>query len=103
MPILSAADPERGIDWKRLRELVQGTSDDDLLEAKSSYPYSAIVEIRSMLLERVAGLEDRWEAIGEYSAEHPRWLALDDDEARAVSVLSELSFLLLAGGTVESS
>jgi len=103
MQILTAADPERGLDWKRLKELVHGASDDDLVKAKSSYPYSADVEIRSTLLETVTGLQDRWKAVGEHSPEHPRWLELDDDEARAVSVLSALSFLQLAGGTVESS
>jgi hypothetical protein len=48
---LTAADPERGIDWKHLRELVESTSDDDLQAATSDYPWSAIVEIRSLLLE----------------------------------------------------
>jgi hypothetical protein len=102
MPIVRAADPERGIDWERLRELVRGASDDDLREAKSAYPWSATVEIRSVLLDDVADLQSRWEAIGFHPTE-PRWLELDEDEARAVSVLSGLSFLQLAGATVESS
>lgn len=104
MQVLTAADPERGIDWKRLRELVEGTSDDDLQAAQSDYPWSAIVEIRSLLLERVTGLEDRWQAISSHSADRPRRLELEDKEdARAVSILSALSFLELAGATLEGS
>ena len=102
MPILTATDPERGIDWNRLHELVQATSDDDLEEVKSDYPWSAIVEIRSTLLETVASLEDRWEAI-DVDLAGPRWLELDEEEARAISALKTLQFVQLAGGTVESS
>ena len=102
--VLTAADPERGIDWTRLRELVEDTSDDDLQAAKSDYPWSAIVEIRSLLLERVAGLEARWQAIFSPSADRPRRLELEaEEDARAVSVLSALSFLQPAGAIVEDS
>ena len=104
MAILTAVDPERGIDWKRLHELVEGTSDGDLQAAQRDYPWSAPVEIRSILVERVAWFEDRWEAIIEHSPDHPRWLELDDEEdVRAVSVLEELSFLQPVGATVEKA
>ena len=102
MTSLTAADPERGIDWKHLRELVESTSDDDLQAATSDYPWSAIVEIRSLLLERVAALEARWEAVFSHAPDHPRRLELEaEEDARAVSVLNALSFLQLCGATVE--
>jgi hypothetical protein len=102
--VITAADPERGIDWKRLEELVEGTSDDDLQAAQGDYPWSAIVEIRSLLLERVRDLEARWEAIFSHSADHPRRLELEDEEdARAVSFLSELSLLQPAGAVLEET
>jgi hypothetical protein len=101
---LTAADPERGIDWKRLHELVEGASGDDLQAAKSDYPWSATVEIRSLLLERVAGLEDRWQAIFSHSADRPRRLELEDEaDERAFSILSAMSFLQPAGAILEDS
>jgi hypothetical protein len=81
--------------------LVEDASNDDLQTAKSDYPWSAPVEIRSVLLENVVDLEGRWEAIFVHSPEHPRWLELGEDDARAVSVLNALSFLQVAGATLK--
>jgi hypothetical protein len=99
---VTAIDPERGIDWTHLRELTEGTSDADLQLAKSVYPGSATVEIRSFLLERVVDLEYRWEAIFRDTLDQPRWLMLDEEDERAVSVLNELSLLQPAGAILES-
>jgi hypothetical protein len=101
--IVTAIDPERWIEWQRLRELVDGTWDDELLPAKSDYPGTATFEIRQILGERVEDLEGRWEAIFVHSPEHPRWLELDEDDARAVSDMNTLSLLEPAGAALESS
>jgi len=100
---VTAIDPERGIDWKRLHGLVDGTPEDDLVPAKIDYPGSATFEIRQLLLERVEDLEGRWDAFFVHSPEHPRWLELDEDDARAVSVLNDLSFLQPAGAVLKDS
>lgn len=102
LSIVTAIDPERGVDWKQLRELIDGTSDDELVPAQDDYPGSATVEIRSILVERVVDLEGRWEAIFVHSADHSRWLELDEDDARAVSVLNALSLLQPVGAMLEN-
>ena len=44
-----------------------------------------------------------WDAFFVHSPEHPRWLELDEDDARAVSVLNDLSFLQPAGAVLKDS